>query len=129
MRGPVVIGAGTRIVDSFIGPFTAIGAGCEIVDSEIERRAPLREAPTQRAIVRYELVNHVPYPYKFHADPRYRDLDAIRSSRTRPPRFCASPPSISRPMDALRQGRLPARKPVGHPVSEVLTHLKQDLYC
>ena len=36
MRGPIAIGAGTRIVDSFIGPFTAIGAGCEILNSEIE---------------------------------------------------------------------------------------------
>jgi glucose-1-phosphate thymidylyltransferase len=36
LRGPVAIGADTRVVDSFIGPFTAIGPGCEIVSSEIE---------------------------------------------------------------------------------------------
>jgi glucose-1-phosphate thymidylyltransferase len=36
VRGPVAIGADTRVVDSFIGPFTAIGNGCEIVSSEIE---------------------------------------------------------------------------------------------
>jgi glucose-1-phosphate thymidylyltransferase len=36
VRGPVAIGRGTRIVDSFIGPFSAIGNGCEIVNSEIE---------------------------------------------------------------------------------------------
>ena len=31
-----MIGAGARIVDSFVGPFTAIGDGCEIVNSEVE---------------------------------------------------------------------------------------------
>ena len=36
LRGPVVIGAGARIADSFVGPFSAIGDGCEIVNSEVE---------------------------------------------------------------------------------------------
>ena len=36
IRGPVAIGAGTRVVDSFIGPFSAVGANCEVVNSEIE---------------------------------------------------------------------------------------------
>ena len=36
IRGPVAIGRDTRIVDSFIGPFSAIGDGCEVVNSEIE---------------------------------------------------------------------------------------------
>jgi glucose-1-phosphate thymidylyltransferase len=36
IRGPVTIGRDTRIVDSFIGPFSAIGDGCEVVNSEIE---------------------------------------------------------------------------------------------
>ena len=36
VRGPVIIGAGTRVVHSYIGPFTAVGERCEIVDSEIE---------------------------------------------------------------------------------------------
>ncbi len=36
IRGPVAIGPTTRIVDSFIGPFSAIGGGCEVVNSEIE---------------------------------------------------------------------------------------------
>ena len=36
VRGPAVIGAGARIRDSYIGPYTAIGADVEISGSEIE---------------------------------------------------------------------------------------------
>ncbi|MFC4112791.1 glucose-1-phosphate thymidylyltransferase [Nonomuraea zeae] len=34
--GPVIIGPGARIVDSYVGPFTSIGAGCTVSGSEIE---------------------------------------------------------------------------------------------
>ena len=36
LRGPLVIGAGAVITDSFVGPFSAIGDRCEIVNSEVE---------------------------------------------------------------------------------------------
>jgi glucose-1-phosphate thymidylyltransferase len=36
IRGPVAVGRDTRVVDSFIGPFSAIGNGCEILHSEVE---------------------------------------------------------------------------------------------
>jgi glucose-1-phosphate thymidylyltransferase len=36
IRGPVAIGPNTKVVDSFIGPFSAIGADCEIISSEVE---------------------------------------------------------------------------------------------
>ncbi len=36
LRGPIVIGANARIVDSYVGPFTSLGDGVEIVGSEIE---------------------------------------------------------------------------------------------
>ena len=36
IRGPVVIGEGCVIKDSFIGPFTSIGNQCEIYSTEIE---------------------------------------------------------------------------------------------
>ena len=36
IRGPVVIGTNTRIVDSYIGPFSSIDADCEIIGSELE---------------------------------------------------------------------------------------------
>ena len=36
IRGPVAIAAGSRIVDSYIGPYTAIGPDCEVDHSEVE---------------------------------------------------------------------------------------------
>jgi glucose-1-phosphate thymidylyltransferase len=36
IRGPVVIGSGARIVHAYVGPFTSIGNGTEIRDSEVE---------------------------------------------------------------------------------------------
>jgi glucose-1-phosphate thymidylyltransferase len=36
VRGPAIIGRGTRIVDSFIGPFTSVGPCCLIEHSEVE---------------------------------------------------------------------------------------------
>jgi len=44
IRGPVMIGAGTRVVNSFIGPFTAIDRDCEIVGSEIEHSVVLERS-------------------------------------------------------------------------------------
>jgi glucose-1-phosphate thymidylyltransferase len=42
--GPAVIGAGSRVIGSYIGPFTAIDADCRIDDSEIEYSIVLRGA-------------------------------------------------------------------------------------
>lgn len=36
IRGPVVIGSGTTITDSFVGPFSAIGRRCLVESSEVE---------------------------------------------------------------------------------------------
>jgi glucose-1-phosphate thymidylyltransferase len=36
LRGPIVIGADTKIVGSYLGPFTSIGDGCTLEDAEIE---------------------------------------------------------------------------------------------
>ncbi|MEO7557291.1 MAG: glucose-1-phosphate thymidylyltransferase [Acidimicrobiales bacterium] len=41
VRGPAIIGARTRLVNSYVGPFTAIGEDCELVDSEIEQSVVL----------------------------------------------------------------------------------------
>jgi glucose-1-phosphate thymidylyltransferase len=36
VRGPAIIGAGARLVDCYVGPYTAIGANCEIETAEVE---------------------------------------------------------------------------------------------
>ncbi len=36
VRGPAIIGAGARISDAYIGPYTAIGADCVITSAEVE---------------------------------------------------------------------------------------------
>ena len=41
IRGPVVIGSDTTIVNSYVGPFTSIAAGCEIRDSELDQSVVL----------------------------------------------------------------------------------------
>ena len=45
--GPVVIGAGTRVSGSYIGPFTSVARDCVIADSEIEYSIVLRGASIQ----------------------------------------------------------------------------------
>jgi glucose-1-phosphate thymidylyltransferase len=42
--GPVIIGAGTRVIDSYVGPFTSVARACSIVGSEIEYSIMLRGA-------------------------------------------------------------------------------------
>jgi glucose-1-phosphate thymidylyltransferase len=36
VRGPAVIGANTRLMDCYVGPYTAIDADCEIQNAEVE---------------------------------------------------------------------------------------------
>jgi len=43
LRGPLVIGPNTVIKDSFVGPFTSIGADCVVEDSEIEHSVIMEE--------------------------------------------------------------------------------------
>ena len=51
IRGPVVIGERTRVVNSYVGPFTSIAADCEIVDSEVEHSV-LLDHSTIRSVPR-----------------------------------------------------------------------------
>ncbi len=41
VRGPAIIGAGTKLVDTYVGPYTSIGPGCELIDAEIEHSVVL----------------------------------------------------------------------------------------
>ncbi len=44
VRGPAIIGERTKVVNSYIGPFTSVYFDCEIVDSEIEHSVILEES-------------------------------------------------------------------------------------
>jgi glucose-1-phosphate thymidylyltransferase len=44
IRGPAVIGENTRIVNSFVGPYTSIYFGVTITDSEIEHSIVLENS-------------------------------------------------------------------------------------
>jgi glucose-1-phosphate thymidylyltransferase len=41
VRGPAIIGRGTRLVDTYVGPYTSIDEDCELVDAEIEHSVVL----------------------------------------------------------------------------------------
>jgi glucose-1-phosphate thymidylyltransferase len=51
--GPVVVGSGSRVVDSYVGPFTSIDTDCAVCDSEIEFSIVLRDASI-RGVARIE---------------------------------------------------------------------------
>jgi glucose-1-phosphate thymidylyltransferase len=36
IRGPVIVGSGTHVVDTYIGPFTSVGPGCRLERTEVE---------------------------------------------------------------------------------------------
>jgi glucose-1-phosphate thymidylyltransferase len=36
VRGPAIIGAGARLTDCYVGPYTAIGDDCTITNAEVE---------------------------------------------------------------------------------------------
>jgi glucose-1-phosphate thymidylyltransferase len=42
--GPAVIGSGTVVTDSYVGPFTSISANCRVEDTEIEFSIVLRDS-------------------------------------------------------------------------------------
>ncbi len=52
VRGPAVIGTGSVVVDSYIGPYTAIASDCEVIHSEVEHSillagAVVRDLPSR----------------------------------------------------------------------------------
>ena len=47
VRGPAIIGAGTRLERTYVGPFTAIAADCTITDSEVEHSVILERSVIQ----------------------------------------------------------------------------------
>jgi glucose-1-phosphate thymidylyltransferase len=47
VRGPAIIGSGTRLVDCYVGPYTAIGENCSIRNAEVEHSILLAGASVQ----------------------------------------------------------------------------------
>ena len=54
VRGPAIIGAGARIIDSYIGPYTSIDRDVEIVGSEVEHSILLAGASVRDLDTRIE---------------------------------------------------------------------------
>ncbi|CAN5727863.1 glucose-1-phosphate thymidylyltransferase [soil metagenome] len=52
VRGPAIIGAGARVEKAFVGPFTAIGDRCEIVDCEIEHSIVMNDSAVRHIRLR-----------------------------------------------------------------------------
>jgi glucose-1-phosphate thymidylyltransferase len=44
VRGPAIIGSGTTLVDTYVGPYSAIGSDCELRDAEIEHSVVLERS-------------------------------------------------------------------------------------
>jgi glucose-1-phosphate thymidylyltransferase len=44
VRGPAIIGENAKIVNSYVGPYTSIGAGCTVENAEIERSIVLENS-------------------------------------------------------------------------------------
>ena len=70
VRGPAIIGERTRVVNSYIGPFTSVYHDCEIVNTEIEHSVVLEQS-TVRDVTRI-------------ADSLIGKQVEIRRSETRP---------------------------------------------
>ena len=54
VRGPAVIGAGAVIEDAYIGPYTSIGDGVRVVNSEIEHSILLSGSSVENLGARIE---------------------------------------------------------------------------
>ena len=72
VRGPAIIGEGTRVVDSYIGPFTAIAQSCEIDHSEIDHSVVLAHSRVVDAGTRIvdSLIGREVEIFRSHQRPR-----------------------------------------------------------
>jgi glucose-1-phosphate thymidylyltransferase len=54
VRGPAIIGAGARLIDAYVGPYTAVGENCVIESSEVEHSILLAGCEVRRLDGRVE---------------------------------------------------------------------------
>jgi glucose-1-phosphate thymidylyltransferase len=54
VRGPAIIGAGARLADCYVGPYTAVGENCVIERAEVEHSILLAGSSVRRLDGRME---------------------------------------------------------------------------
>jgi len=54
VRGPAIIGAGTRLIDAYVGPYTAIAEDCLVEQAEVEHSILLAGAKVRHLSGRME---------------------------------------------------------------------------
>lgn len=54
VRGPAIIGANARLLDCYVGPYTAVGDRCVIEDAEVEHSILLADSQVRRLAGRME---------------------------------------------------------------------------
>jgi len=54
VRGPAIIGADARLLDCYVGPYTAVGDRCVIEDAEVEHSILLADSQVRRLAGRME---------------------------------------------------------------------------
>ena len=67
LRGPLIIGPGTRVENAYIGPFTAIGPDCVVQESEIEHAIVMERSQV------------VDVPHRIEDSLIGRDVTVVRS--------------------------------------------------
>ncbi len=107
VRGPAIIGAGARLIDAYIGPYTAIGRHCTIDSAEVEHSILLENSSVTGLDGRMEssllgrdvVIARGPVTaarLPLHGRRLQRDRDSLGSSR-REPRAAAQRPVVARP--------------------------------
>ena len=92
--GPAIIGAGARLTDCYVGPYTAIGDGCVIENAEVEHSILLagssvrdldgRMESSLLGPQRQDRPRPAPAPrLPVHGRRQLRDLDSLAASRPR----------------------------------------------
>ena len=97
VRGPAIIGAGARLVDAYIGPYTAVGRHCAIESAEIEHSILLEgssvkglDGRMESSLLGRDVViargDRQPRAYRFMVGDSQRDRHPLGRARGEPAR-------------------------------------------
>ncbi len=67
VRGPAIIGRNTKLIDTYVGPFTSIASDCTVIDAEIEHSVVLERC-------------HIEGVHRLQDSLIGRDAEVVRSS-------------------------------------------------